>query len=803
MDRRGPMEFEAHDDLLTAVATAAVEEVDLAQFALTRTAVPKAPKLTPEQEAVANHRTGHAIVSAVAGSGKSSTLIERNVRLLRDGCHPERILNLMFNKAAQEHFQQRLKKRIGDVPVMVRTMHAVGNKLMKQLQQMGKLPNSKLASEPQHRRIARLALRTAWAEANGRGAQIPQMVDEEFLRFLTLYKACVVKPVEVFSRYRFPNEFRAFIRGAVYYEQGLRSDGLHTFDDMIWRPVMAMLNEPALKTIATNRIDQLMLDEAQDVSDVQVEMLTILAGTRASVMAVGDVDQCLYSWRGSCAHHILETLPSRFAPSTRYPMTRTFRFGHETALMASHLIHRNTERDDKIVIAADGNPDTRAFYLSPIDNEDSGLVSSLADLHQTGQLHRAAMLVRSYSHSVPYEFELFENGIPFFVYGREPVLHLEEVASQVAALSIAANHWSIDETQIPTFLNALVRFPTMYLNADQVPPLVDAMLAQFEADPSRLHVPLLDLAAQIRSGRQPHNNPEGVLGRLGERADMIELLAAGQLADSSPSDVLSIFDQMIGFQSALDRIARSGDAGAEICANALAFRKVAAKHGNLREFLDTIGPLAASKRESPPPIDHLAVTSIHRAKGLEWARVYVAGLTRGIFPSGQGDNEEDRRLAYVAYTRAMHELILIRPHCHRLDEFDAELDQPVDPTKDQAASDFLFEAEVGASKMLAGMIRDGRGGTLVLRDDTIPTRYLNELGNKTIAIESTGYARPVGLKPIYHGAIVRPGQRVWHPVHGYARVERPISGPAFVIRIERDARSTSDVIIGKDWCFAE
>lgn len=749
--------------------------------------------LTSEQEAIARHQDGHAIVSAVAGSGKSTTLIERAVRLLRHGADPERMLILMFNTDAQRQFSARLRKRIGTTDVRVQTLHSVGNGLLKRLQQIGRPVGTVLAKD--NRKWARDALRQAWNAQNG-NANMPPMVAEEFLSFLTLYKSCIVGPAEVFKRYQFAREFRCFIDAAGIYEAIRKSKRSITFDDMIWDTVQEFLREPALQAIAANKMDHIMVDEAQDLSEVQANLLKILAGTRASVMLVGDVDQSLYSWRGARPDQMMVHLPAHFSPATRYPLTTTFRFGHETALMASHLITRNIERDDKIVVAAPGNPDTRISHLLPLSSDDSGLVDALNDLATTNGLHRAVMLVRNYSHSVFAEYELLEAGIPFHVYGRESLLHLEEVAVQVAALAIAANHWPVDEDRIPIFLGALARFPSMYLKGTVVATLIDELVAQWEVDPSRLDVPFRRLAAQLQ-GDDAKNAP-----KLVARADLVALLGDGKLRESSPEVILGIFDSMIGFSDALERMSQLSEVAAERRSNANAFKALASRHPNLRDFLDVLGPLAATKEAEPPEVDHFAITSCHRSKGLEWERVFVAGLTRGIFPSERSSIEEERRLAYVACTRATHELILIHPHCARLEAHDAELDRLPDPLLKQVASDFLFEAEIGASREIAEIIRGGRGGKLRLRDDAVTARYLREAGIDNIALSSTGNARPVGIRPIHQGMALRPGQRIWHPTQGFARVERPISGPAYVIRLERGDRLTNDVIAGREWCVA-
>ena len=153
---------------------------------------------TPEQDAVANHTSGHALVSAVAGSGKTTTLVERVGRLVDAGVEPSSVLCLMFNKSAQEAFQRKLKTRLNTPTVAeVRTYHSMGLKMCKRLVEVGAMAPAQLITSPAKlEQNARQALRKAWAKREGADSYPPAEAMDGFLGFITHVKASMKSPEE-------------------------------------------------------------------------------------------------------------------------------------------------------------------------------------------------------------------------------------------------------------------------------------------------------------------------------------------------------------------------------------------------------------------------------------------------------------------------------------------------------------------------------------------------------------------------------------------------------------------------------
>ena len=749
---------------------------------------------TPEQLAVIEHGHGHALVSAVAGSGKTSVLIERIAKLMRRGTHPKAVLVIQFNKDAQLQFADRLEKRLGDrTRPEVRTFHSVGNVLCKRLVAIGKLPPAKVNQhEGRKTGLARRALRAVWEKWYGPDEAPPKEMVQAFAMFIGMVKTQVRSAADYYEVKNLPSDYRPFVEAFAGYEALRIHNGWRFYEDMIWEPVMRLLEEPAL-WIQFQSYDQLLVDEAQDVNDVQYELIKGIAGDRADVMLVGDIDQTIYKWRGANPDIQLKQFPQEFAPCIRYPMTCTFRYGPQVALMASHVISRNIARDDKIVVAHPANPDSQIRLLPHAAHGSSGLIEDLEPLVVTGQLRDALMLVRYYSHSVPHEIDLTRAGIPYHVFGREPLIYLPEIASLVGALAIASNYWPVVDDLRVLFLEAMLQVPTLFLTEDVLQSTADAMVEQTFMVPPSVHAPVAALAQSL-VGKNPRQ-----ANKVHERAEFIRLLASGAMASESPSMILGAWIRMTGLIEMIQRTAGSTEDGNEQRANLQAFLTFAEGYENAVEFLDVLGPLAAHDEQKPPAGDYLPIMSIHRAKGLEADRVYVAGLADGIFPRGHDvDAEEERRLAYVAFTRTRKELVLMCPEDAVLVEKIRDLASPAKPGERRRASPYLYDGEIGLCRAIATGMANGQAMKIACRDPGIAARYFREAGISGIELEQTDTSGTKATRKITAADAISPGMKVWLEKHGDCTVVKKLYGTVYQLE-QANGVQTFDVLPNNAW----
>ncbi len=229
--------------------------------------MPAPPHLTEEQLAVVHHAAGHARVSAVAGSGKTATLVARVLHLLDQGGDPRRILVLMFNVSAREDFAKRLERsangRYGMLPE-VRTFHSLGLRITRSCTQRGVLPPYRLVTEEWHLRdAARAALEQALSME---GITKPRELlskerIENLITFIGLVKANVVPARDLLKRLDRGQDDGHYERAYDLFERQRRQQGVRYYADLIHEPVMALRRDPSIADWLADHMEHICLDE--------------------------------------------------------------------------------------------------------------------------------------------------------------------------------------------------------------------------------------------------------------------------------------------------------------------------------------------------------------------------------------------------------------------------------------------------------------------------------------------------------------------------------------------------------------
>ena len=659
-------------------------------------------KFTDEQLRVIRHDRGHSLVSAVAGSGKTTTMVARVRHLLESGSAPNAILVLMFNRSASRHFAASLHRELagtGLAPPQVRTFHALGLRLVESFIRRGAMPPRVLSTAEQRREaLARQALTAAQAEGHGgtRGAIREDL--EEFLGFIDLVKSTTDPAQSCFDSLGLPARFDYFVEAFDIFEALRRRAGLRFYDDLIHGPLTAMLADPELAAWVANRVDHVIVDEYQDINEVQQRLLHLLAGDRAQVMAVGDVDQCIYRWRGARPEYITNRFHHDFSQPSRYTLSFTFRYGHRLSLAANHLIGNNLQRDRKLCLSAPTNPDTRIERRA--ETCPHPILEVVDAWRKAGRrLGEAAVLVRLYALSIPLELALLEAGIPYRLEGHVPVFECREIKALTGYLRLRTKRFlDLDIHQRIDTLRVMLSQPHLGLPTEAI----DRLATAIAHDPDR--------APDLIRTRADADLPAFQRRKLQEAADNWRWLlrpAGDTRADQLLEEIVDRLD--------LDAFHRRFSARRVTAENRIAtcraFIEFAARQQTTAGgFLDRIEGLAEGTGKGEG--DRLLITSIHRAKGLEWPLVIVPGLAEGVFPLPDGEDgelplegnpEDERRLFYVAMTRAIERMVLLHPADPRLETAEAAgIASP--PADGSIASRFLYESNLAVSQRLGAMI---------------------------------------------------------------------------------------------------
>ena len=748
-------------------------------------------QLTREQQQIVLHQQGHVRVSAVAGSGKTTAMVARVHHLLSQGIHPEKILVLMFNKSAQEAFADKLHQALapeGLAQPAVRTFHSLGLRLVKSFTGRGVLPPFTLVTqEYQLEKLAREAVKSYASTHGGDESWLEKDSLESFLIFIDLVKADVLPARELFDALQLSREFDYYIKAFETFERMRTAARIRFFSDLIHEPVLAMLKDKDLIAWVENHVDHIIVDEYQDINEVQQQLLRCIAGSRAQVMVVGDVDQCIYEWRGAKPDYIVSRFARDFTGAATYTLSYTFRYGHRLSLAANHLISNNRFRDRKLCLSFASTPDTRLHWLQ---EKDPHPISEIVNQWQRDgrSLREAGVLVRIYAMSVPVELALLENNIPYRLLGHETVFSCPEIRALLGYLYLCQGGLQNiqDRDEALEIVMAMLTNPHLWLKQEGIRALATEILNS----PSRA----ADLIRQ-----QSVSAKSGYLGsRMLELATVWERLSrlpgttrAATVLDRAIRDT-DLFDFYDRFSSRL----ATAENRIKTCQALVGFAR--RRSQDVNTFLADIEKLQQADDDARG--DRLLITSIHRAKGLEWPLVILPGLEDGTVPWRQEDDpeggegiEDERRLMYVGMTRAIEQLYLLYPEDRRFERRNRAGDSRCPASTEDGmypASCFLYETNLQLSDQLGARILQPESETdpLQARNIKVVRQYL-EAVNTDVSVEQKSARQEKGRqrtwkKPKWLGAreLTR-GLEVTHKTFGIGTV-KSISRNQGVVTVE-------------------
>lgn len=731
--------------------------------------------LTQQQQDVIKHKEGHARVLAVAGSGKTTTLVHRVLYLLEQGIHPRRILVLMYNRAAKDDFAQKLRQAAtqkghsASLLPDVRTFHSIGHKLCQSLASWGALTERTLVKEGwPYEKLVREAISRAIESDTGVDKKKALDKDhlEAFLQFVERVKADLHEPGLQFENLELPAEQQYFIQAFYWLEEIMARQGVMTFSDLIYRPAQAIRQQPELRERISNHMDHVIVDEYQDINPIQQFLLNLLSGTRARVMVVGDVDQCIYEWRGAQPEFMLKHFSETFSPCQRYSLNYSFRYGHALSLCANHLIHVNRNRDQQMCLS----PLTQSETTIKVQQQLQTLIEQdLLQAETTFSSDNAAVLVRSWSLSIPIQLAFLKAGIPFrliqqsqFVFN-QPMI--EQFLNYLRLVSL-----SLDQP-IPTeYLTSALSFPPLFLSQGEQQQ-IQTQVAHNGLDPDKV--------------TQSINLKPYAARRLKKRLTL--LLALQRESEAQPAGPLAA------------RILKETDAWEQI-------DKAAATREQSEERKKTLQGLANYIRQQRSSVTQLLesinrqkqtgaslkdqagvmITTVHGAKGLEWDHVILTGLTESSFPCYQNladfsseQEESERRLFYVALTRARKKVYLLT-------------ENGLSDSSSKKTSRFITEMRIRDSLTTADLLADCTDSEqhteveIAFDSPDLARNYLEKLGLRaristpTRSIEKPSRFNPVSqVIPSYS-----PGDKLVHKAFG--------EGTLITISGEQNNRITVD-----------
>ena len=591
------------------------------------------------------------LVIAGAGSGKTKTLAHRVAHLIVNGADPRRILLLTFSRRAAAELARRVQrisaqvvgarsKSVTDALTWAGTFHGIGARLLREsANRIGLASSFTIHDREDSADLMNLVRhQCGFSKTDSRfptkgtclaiysRAVNAEMSLEEVLR--DSYPWCS----------NWPAELRELFAAYVETKQKLN---VLDYDDLLLYWAHAM-SDPEIAADFSGRFDQVLVDEYQDTNRLQASILLALKPTGRGLTVVGDDAQSIYSFRAATVRNILD-FPSQFSsPAAIITLDRNYRSTQAILSAANAVIEQASERFTKN-LWSDRVSGERPQIITVRDEAEQAryVVERILNNREGGNLlSQQAVLFRTSSHSGPLEVELVRRNVPFVKFGGLKFLDAAHVKDVLAMLRFVENP-----------RDQIAGFRLMQILPGVGPASAQAVLDHMATSAQPLRA-LVDAPAPPRAGEEW----QGFVATISE-------LAAQK--DGWPAELERV---RLWYEPHVDRIYEDA---AVRRADLIQLSQIATTFLSRERFLTelTLDPPDASSDRAGVPLrddDYLVLSTIHSAKGQEWKAVFVLNVVDGCLPSDLGTGttaevDEERRLLYVAMTRAKDELHLIVP----------------------------------------------------------------------------------------------------------------------------------------------
>ena len=598
--------------------------------------------LNEQQVKAVNCSLGNKLILAGAGSGKTRVLIHRVERLILDfKIQPSNILALTFTNKASNEMKQRLEKvlRMSSQGLWFGTFHGICRRILKIHWKEAGIKDffSILDSQDQLRMIKRIIKQKNLDENLYEPKHLQSFINSQKDKGLR-YDKC-------------DYDDNVYIEIYKDYDLACRQTNSVDFADLILLTYEMLLKNQQILHYYSTRFKNIMVDEFQDTNALQFELLKLLNGKDGSLYAVGDDDQAIYGWRGARSKNI-KYFTDQFSNVEVFKLEQNYRSTNSILSVANELISNNTNRMGKNLWSESVKGEPVYLYEAYNDDDETGFIAEKIKELTLSDFKRSeiAILYRSNFLSRRLEEELNSRSIPYKIFGGFRFFERAEIKDVIAYLRIAVNE--SDDTSFERTINNPPRG-----------------LGEKTLSTLRLYA-----KTNNKSMWESINNLESITALSTRAVSSIMSYKSiinnirESLSNESLKDIISIIVKLSGFSTHFESKKTEESLSKqenidELISTVERFTINNSDSENLiQDFLDNAS-LEAGEYQSKVNEDPVQLMTIHMSKGLEFPVVFVTGLEEGIFPNENrnvtpGFLEEERRLCYVAITRAMRKLYL-------------------------------------------------------------------------------------------------------------------------------------------------
>ena len=593
--------------------------------------------LNPAQAEAAKHIDGALLILAGAGSGKTKTITTRLAYLIKVvGIPPQSTLTLTFTNKAASEMRLRALQILGEGcpplhPPLLCTFHRFGLLFLREhIHHLGRKHDFTLLDGDDQKRIVK-KLDSSYAHFSP--AQI--------LGYISACKNKLITPSQAHQQAKSQN-YQDLSKAYQDYQAFLEKNNMLDFDDLLLKSYEILASNAEIATMMSERYQYIMVDEYQDTNFLQVSLLQKLCTTHNNLCVVGDDDQSIYSWRGADISHILHFAKTFDAKTIT--LAQNYRSKEPILRAANALIAHNTSRLGKDLVSTRGDGDEIVLLSHSDETQEANTIASkIAALLQSGIAPtQIAILFRLNALSRSIEEGLNRAKIPYKLIGATRFYERAEIKDVLAYFRVVLN------LNDDFSLSRIINVPKRSLGKVAQEKIFSTASAQS-----------LSVYEAYKQGALDSTLSPAQSKQLRALFDSLEILQAK--LQESPLGFLDAFDESFALrvETSFDDIDRR--------ANIEEF------YGYFRDFFmqnphygldDLLYELSLSSSTDVEVGESISCMSVHSSKGLEFDYVFIIGCEEGFFPllREEGDLQEERRLGYVAFTRARERLFVSHAH---------------------------------------------------------------------------------------------------------------------------------------------
>ena len=601
--------------------------------------------LNDEKRKPAMQTEGAVLVTAGAGSGKTRMLTHRIAYMVKElGISPYNILAITFTNKAANEMKERLAKMIDDIDGMwVCTFHAMCSKILRfNIDKLGYSKSFSIYGDTEKNRVIKRVMENIKTDINA----------ETFAWHISNAKNNIMSPDEYSKYIHDKKKCEAITKVYKEYENELFKANALDFDDLLTKTYELLTKFADVREYYQDKFKYIHVDEFQDTNTAQYKLVKLLAGKYGNVFAVGDEDQCIYSWRGAQVANVKQ-FTIDYANCKVFKLEQNYRSTKKIIALANKLIKNNISRIDKNLWTNNEEGAEVELKETFSDMEEAETIAEKIENLVTNEGYKYsdfAILMRVNSLSRILEEKLLTYNIPYKVYGGYKFFERKEIKDTTSYLYLLAN---------PSDTEATIRmlsFPKKGIG--------DVSIAQIKETAEENNVSMMDI---IENADQ-YGIPRALANKLSGVKELFADLNKNK--DAMPlEDFASYLVSKVGIKEAIGTKTEDDE---NKCLNVDDFIQSVSEYADANEgatiedFLQSI-TLMRDIDSMNDEDNFVSLITVHAAKGLEFNVVFLVGLNDGLFPLSRAINstdpndlEEERRLMYVAITRARKKLYLSR-----------------------------------------------------------------------------------------------------------------------------------------------